>query len=77
MSMTMEQLTVEASSLPAKERAALAERLVEGLVDRPDLEVERAWATEARRRLDELRSGKVKAIPGEEVSARVRRLVAR
>lgn len=73
----MEQLTVEAASLPAKDRATLAERLVEGLVDRPDPAVERAWAVEARRRLEELRSGKVKLIPGEEVSARVRRLVSR
>jgi putative addiction module component (TIGR02574 family) len=77
MSKTMEQLTVEAASLPAKDRATLAERLVEGLVDRPDPAVERAWAVEARRRLEELRSGKVKLIPGEEVSARVRRLVSR
>jgi putative addiction module component (TIGR02574 family) len=77
MSKTMEQLKVEAASLPAKDRATLAERLVEGLVDRPDPAVERAWAVEARRRLEELRSGKVKLIPGEEVSARVRRLVSR
>jgi putative addiction module component (TIGR02574 family) len=75
MSKTMEQLTVEASSLPARERATLAERLVEGLVTRPDPAIERAWVVEARRRLDELRSGKAKLIPGGEVSARVNELL--
>jgi putative addiction module component (TIGR02574 family) len=37
--------------------------------------VEEAWGREIDRRLDELESGKVQAIPGEEVMARVRRIV--
>ena len=77
MSKTMNQLAIEASSLTARDRAALADRLVEGLVAHPDAGVERAWTAEARRRLEELRSGKVKLIPGDEVSTRVRRLVTR
>jgi hypothetical protein len=47
------------------------------LIARPDPAIERAWAVEARRRLEELRSGQVKPIPGDEVLARVRRLVSR
>ncbi len=77
MTKTMEKLASEALTLSAQDRAELAERMVESLVERPDPEIERAWAKEARRRLEELRSGKNQAIPGEEVNARVRRLLAR
>jgi len=77
MARTMNQLAAEASFLPARERAILAEKLVEGLAAHPEPAIERVWAVEARRRLEELRSGKVKLIPGKEVAARVRRLVTR
>ena len=38
-------------------------------------EVEKAWGQEVERRLAELESGKVQAIPGEEVMARMRKIV--
>ena len=45
------------------------------LHDEPDAENDAAWAEEVERRLAEIRSGKVKPIPGEEVMARGRKLV--
>lgn len=39
--------------------------------------VETAWDDELRRRMEEIRSGKVQGIPGEEVSARLRKIVGR
>jgi putative addiction module component (TIGR02574 family) len=39
--------------------------------------VETAWKTEVSRRVEEIRSGKAQGIPGEEVSARVRKIVGR
>lgn len=39
----------------------------------PDPEIDELWKTEIERRLDEIRSGKVLAIPGEEVMADLRR----
>ena len=33
------------------------------------------WVQEAERRLDELNSGKVRAVPGDEVMARARKIV--
>jgi putative addiction module component (TIGR02574 family) len=67
MSMTLDQLTTEAMALPGKERGLLLDRLVESLEQQPDPEIEKLWLAVARRRLEELRSGKVQAIPAEEV----------
>lgn len=77
MPLTLEQLTVEAMQLPLESRALLADRLVESL-DSPDSdEIQRLWTAEAIRRRDEIRSGQVKSIPGEQVLDEVRRLVGR
>lgn len=37
----------------------------------PDTEIEKEWVKVAKRRLAELRSGSVKAIPGDEVFAKI------
>lgn len=71
----MERMTPETSELLAKamqltshQRGLLIDRLVETLDDEPaDAEAEEAWAQEIKRRIDDIRSGKVKLIPGEEV----------
>ena len=77
MALTLEQLAEEAMKLPAESRALLADQIVESLdLAEPD-EIQRLWMVEALRRRDEVRSGHVKAIPGEEVLAEVRRLVGR
>lgn len=52
-------------NLPAESRAKLADLLVESL-DADELgRIEQMWVTEAKRRRDEVRSGKVKSIPGD------------
>ena len=73
MAMSVDQLTNEALALPPEARAALADRLVESLDSAELGRIDQLWATEARRRRDEVRSGRVKTIPGEEGLARVRR----
>ena len=75
--MTVEQIAEEALGLPSEARALLADRLVESLDPAEDGHLRQLWATEARRRRDDVRSGRVKTIPGEEALARVRRAVAR
>ena len=60
----------EAVSLPVEERAHLVDCLLQTL-NPPDATHAAAWTAVARRRLDELRSGKVVAIPGETVFARI------
>lgn len=61
----------EAESLPAEERALVVDSLLRSL-NPPDPEIDRKWAAVAKRRLEELRSGRVKPIPGEKVFARIR-----
>jgi hypothetical protein len=60
----------EAESLPAEELALVVDTLLRSL-NRQDAAVDRQWADIARRRLEELRSGKVAAIPGEAVLSRL------
>ena len=59
-------------TLSSESRAKLADRLVESL-DVSDLgPIDKLWAAEAIRRRDEVRSGKVEAIDGEEALRKVR-----
>lgn len=60
----------EAVSLPVEERAHLVDCLLQTL-NPPDATHAAAWAVVARRRLDELRSGKVIPVSGEAVFARI------
>jgi len=64
-------LIAEAVALPVEERARVVENLLSSL-NPPDQAVDAAWASVARRRLDDLRSGRVEAIPGEVVFERIR-----
>ena len=60
----------DAESLPVEERALIVDTLLRTL-NPPDPEIDRKWAAVARRRLDELRSGKVQPVPGDEVFAKI------
>jgi putative addiction module component (TIGR02574 family) len=75
MSIPVEKIAEVALSLPSDARALLADRLVESLDPLTDDDVRASWATEALRRRDEVRSGKVKTIPADEALARVRSLL--
>jgi putative addiction module component (TIGR02574 family) len=77
MPLTLEELTVEAMRLPLESRALLADRLVESLNSAELDDIQRLWTAEAIRRRDEVRSGRVQSIPGEQVMDEVRRLVGR
>jgi len=67
----------QAMKLPTESRAVLADQIVESLdLAEPDV-IQRLWAAEAVRRRNEVRSGQVKPLPGEEVIAEVRRMVGR
>lgn len=77
MKLSVEQIADEALALPSEARALLADRLVESLDPTEDGYVRQLWAAEVRRRRDEVRSGRVQTIPGDEALARVRQAVAR
>jgi len=61
-----------ANKLTAKQRIEFAERLMAGVDDFADQEVERAWDREIKQRLDDYCSGKVKTIPSAQVHAEVK-----
>lgn len=67
----MKEIIQEAMSLPVEERATVVDSLLKTL-NPPDTEIEKEWVMVAKRRLAELRSGRVKAIPGNEVFAEIR-----
>ena len=62
--------------LSVSSRAELAEKLVGSLDFSEDNEIHRAWATEAIQRRDEIRSGRVQTISGEQVLAEVRQMLS-
>lgn len=66
-----DQLLREALSLPIEQRVLLADSILRSL-NTPDPDVDKAWVKEAKRRLEELRSGKVEAVSGEEVFEKIR-----
>jgi putative addiction module component (TIGR02574 family) len=75
MSMTLDEITEEALKLPADSKALLADKLVESLESEGLDEIQRLWSAEAIRRRDEIRSGQVQPVPGEQVLEEVRHLV--
>ncbi len=77
MSLTIEQIAEEALSLPSEARALLADRLVESLDPLEDGYMRQLWIAEARTRRDDVRTGLVKTVPGQEALERVRKSVTR
>ncbi len=62
------EVLAKAMQLSAQQRELLIDQLVESLDEEPaEPGAEEAWAEEIKRRVDEIRSGKVKMIPGEQV----------
>ncbi len=65
------ELLRKALALPEEERATLAVSLMDSLDPAVDDLVEVAWNEEIARRIRELDSGEVKAVPWEEVRRRI------
>ena len=57
-------------SMPASDRAAIAERLIASLDATTEQNVEEAWQQEVQRRLTEIENSVVECIPWEEVKTR-------
>lgn len=67
----IKEIIQEAESLPVEERAIVIDSLLRTL--NPTIaEIDAEWAKVAERRLTELRSGKVKPVPGDKVFAKIR-----
>jgi len=77
MSPELDDLLKKAMSLPPEARAALASSLLDSLDQTVDEDAETAWQQEIARRMDEVRSGKVKPIPWNEVRRKGQALLDR
>ena len=68
--MDTKEIIKVAVALPVEEQALVVDSLLRSL-NRPESETDKEWVTVAKRRLAELRSGSVKAIPGQEVFEKI------
>lgn len=71
MSPELDELLKRAMAVPPEDRAAMANSLLESLDETEEEDAEAAWDDEIKRRVDDIRSGRVKTIPGEQVLARL------
>jgi putative addiction module component (TIGR02574 family) len=68
MTPQVSEVLEKALALSTQERGLLIDQLIDSLDEGPVEEgVEEAWDEEIKRRVDDIRSGKVKMIPGEQV----------
>jgi putative addiction module component (TIGR02574 family) len=74
MSTPIEDLQSRVLELPAEDRARLLELLIASF--EPKSDAQEAWIQLAVRRRDEIESGRVNMVPGDEALARVRARLA-
>jgi len=77
MSATSEKARKYALELDPDERVELAYDLLRSVDEEPDEGWDAAWLAEVRRRFEELRTGRVQAVPLEEVERRAEELLAK
>ncbi|MFN3714169.1 MAG: addiction module protein [Alcanivoracaceae bacterium] len=68
--MNIKELIDQAEALPVEERALVVDSLLRSL-NPPESRIDEKWALVARKRLEDIRSGAVKTIPGEDVFAKI------
>ena len=74
MTSPVEDLVQRARALSPQDRARLAEELLASLDEESDLDAEAAWEQEVGRRVEEIKSGRAKLIPAEQVFAETARI---
>jgi len=61
----------EAVSLPVEKRTLLVDRLLQSL-NPTQGEIDKLWAEEAERRVEEIAKGSVETVPGDKVFSKIR-----
>ena len=72
MAKPLEKLAAEIQNLPDKEKLQLVDAILEELV-KPDPEIDRIWAEEARKRWNPYKAGRVPIVSYDTVMAKHRR----
>ena len=68
----LEEVAAEALELPLTARAELASRLLDSLEELSEEESDALWAEEAEQRYAAYKRGDIKAVPAEQVFAKLR-----
>ena len=68
--MNTKELIDEAISLPVEERMLIVDLLLRSL-NQPKAEIDKKWVEVAKRRLTEIKTGSVEAVPGKDVFERI------
>ena len=71
MGMINDEFAAKIKSLPDSEKIALVDAILMQL-DKPDPEIDRIWADEARKRWQAYKSGKIEAVTYEQVMNKYR-----
>jgi len=74
--MNKDQIIAFINDLPIDQRIDIADQILQSL-HKIDPDIEKAWAKEARKRLDDYEAGKIEAIPGEQFDKYVQELKER
>lgn len=77
MALTLDEIVEETRALPHDVVNELINRILIASHGGQAAGLEEEWSEAVHRRLDEIRSGAVTLIPGEETSAKIRRIVGR
>ncbi len=77
MSLTLDQIVEEARQWPDDVVAELVDRLMLARHGVGSPALNPAWSATVARRVEDIRGGKVQGVPGEAVSARIRKIVGR
>ncbi|MCP4135266.1 MAG: addiction module protein [bacterium] len=72
----VDELFSEAESLPLDIKTRLIDKLLNSL-NPSQKEINDLWAEEAEKRVEEINSGKVKTIPGEEVFKKIHKRLSK
>lgn len=72
MSTSADKLVLQIKDLPDVEKLRLVDAILTEL-DKPDPEIDRIWAEEARKRWDAYKAGRIATVSYEEVIAKYRR----
>ena len=66
MNTQFDQVAADAMKLPVRDRVRLAQQLVSTIDEEQETDVEELWFAEAKRRLQELQTDKVKGIDADD-----------
>jgi putative addiction module component (TIGR02574 family) len=79
MTQAVAHILEEVEQLSESERTEFRHAIIDRLplTDEIQPQIEESWKQETRRRLAELESGQVEAVPGDVVSGRIRKIVGR